>query len=146
MARTRVFTGTVGQIISSTLTEAQFQAINGTSWVLMDGRSVVGSAYATVTGFTAVPDARGMVLRGRNNGRADGKENPDGEIGLGAYQADEIRAHSHTVETSQTQEGVGRFTGGSSLNEPSILSTNNFGGNETRMKNITVNHFIKIND
>ena len=33
----------VGSIIQSIMTEAEFQAEAGTSWILMDGRSIVGS-------------------------------------------------------------------------------------------------------
>lgn len=143
----------VDMIVQSMLTEAQFQTLNGTSWVLMDGRSVAGSAYATVTGSSTIPDARGMVLRGKNNGRSDGNQNPDGDSTLGAYQGDQIASHNHNITV--WGGGVANFPSnsriewapntnvGSSTGTDSIAAT---GGNETRMKNITVNHFIKINN
>ena len=80
----------VGAILQSRLTEAQFQAINGTSWVLMDGRSIVGSKLADITGITNLDDARGLILRGKNNGRSDGAQNPDGDLAIGTYQSDNI--------------------------------------------------------
>ena len=40
----------VGSIVPSLLMEAQFQAVAGNGWVLADGRSVAGSAYAVTTG------------------------------------------------------------------------------------------------
>lgn len=148
MAKTRITMGVVGQIASSMLTEAQFQSINGSSWVLMDGRSVAGSAYATLTGSITIPDARGMVLRGKNNGRSDGNQNPDGDSALGLYQGDAFGSHVHT--STPIQVGGGTFTAAGNYlgqNGPTVAGpgTQGAGGNETRMKNITVNHFIKIN-
>jgi hypothetical protein len=67
----------VGMIVQSMLTEAQFQAINGTNWVLAAGQSVTGSQYATITGNSSIPDLRGMFLRGKNNSRSDGNQAPD---------------------------------------------------------------------
>lgn len=142
--------GPIGSIVSSMLTEAQYQGLYGTGWILMDGRSCAGSAYAAVTGATTVPDARGMVLRGKNNSRADGNQNPDGDSALGAYQGDQYKSHSHTAKSgtlTTTHTGAsGRtasFTDFEAGYDDSIVNAN--GGNETRMRNITVNHFIRIN-
>lgn len=150
----------IGQIISAMLTEQQFRAVHGSGWILADGRStgVAASKYGTVTGATSVPDLRGMVLRGKNNGRADAKQNPDGDVALGTYQGDVNKSHNHYsfdsdidphdgntnwLLTSTAQSGMfrGGFVGGGT--RPMVTSTD--GGNETRMRNITVNHFIKIN-
>ena len=76
---------------------AALQALRGAGWVLADGRSVTGSAYATITGTTAIPDMRGLFLRGKNNGRTDGNKNPDGDLGLGAIQGDQIVSHVHST-------------------------------------------------
>lgn len=188
----------VGMIVQSMLTEAQFQALNGTSWVLMDGRSVAGSSYATVTGSATIPDARGMVLRGRNDGgsalgtRADGKQNPDGNLTLGSDQAHATAknglsataaassvsgsvggsdgTHTHgfanALRIASDENFAGGGNGGEGANAGTLSATNstgsghghgfnltaagqaitiNDGDNETRMRNITVNHFIKIN-
>jgi hypothetical protein len=89
------YDGFIGDIVTSMLTESQFQAQRNSGWVLMDGRSVGGSKYATVTGSNTLPDARGLALRGKNNGRADGKQNPDGDVVLGTYQADGFGTHTH---------------------------------------------------
>jgi len=159
MAKTRITMGVVGQIASSMLTEAQFQSINGPSWVLMDGRSVAGSEYATLTGNSTIPDARGMVLRGKNNGRIDGNQNPAADRSLGEYEADQFQGHWHQVSFYREQHPNGsgstdyQFTGpiNTNLNDhvrsPVTDGTNGVPrtGAETRMKNITVNHFIKIN-
>ena len=133
-------------IVPSMLTLAQFQAINGTTWVLANGASVSGSAYATITGNSTVPDLRGMFLRGKNNGRADTNEDPGGERLLGNLQNDELRGHDHArslvgigggTNQGPAFSGGGGFIGG---NTTTVTS-----GAETRPKNIAVNYFIKIN-
>jgi hypothetical protein len=170
MARTLVSTITpvaenkvaqVGDIVHSMLTEAQFQAERDGTWVLADGRSVVGDGYETITGNTNIPDLRGRFLRGKNNGRVSGS-NPDGEFNLGQEQGDAFQGHEHkTLEgkiggsgTSQmlTITNVGNVSSYSNAAIP--LSTNQTvdGGQgtprestETRSANTTVNYFIKIN-
>jgi hypothetical protein len=132
----------VGDIRQSFLTEVQFQSLNGSDWVLCDGRSVTGSSYETITGNPNIPDARGVFLRGKNNGRTDGNENPDGELSLGAYQADEYESHTHAAAqyhpNSAPAGGVEGVVAG-------VSSSGASGGNETRPKNVTVNNFVKIN-
>ncbi len=144
----------VGSIVPSLLMEAQFQAVAGNGWVLADGRSVAGSAYAVTTGNNNIPDLRGMFLRGRNSGgstagvRGDGNENPDGVLALGTTQGDMFASHSHGY--------IHPWSGGAML-DPSTPgqqtggkrdvshSSDAAGGNETRPKNVTVNYFLRIN-
>jgi hypothetical protein len=146
----------IGMVVSSMLTEAQFQNLNGTGWVLMDGRSVAGSAYASVTGNASIPDARGMVLRGKNNSRADGNQNPAGDRALGEFEGDQMQGHHHSYfGANNTGTGSNSFTIQNNIFGPftgAVSSPTNDGtngpprtGNETRMKNITLNHFIRIN-
>lgn len=158
--------GTIGAIISSMLTEAQFQALNGSGWILADGRSLASTdKYRAVTGSTAVPDLRGMVLRGKNNGRTDGNQDPAGERTTGSLQADQVQGHYHDVYGDNS--GAGSVYGGvSNVNSTAPSSGQTYGfkvrqaaqtifsdgtngtpriGTETRMKNVTVNHFIRIN-
>lgn len=172
----------VGMIVQSMLTEAQFQAANGTNWVLADGRDVTGSVYASTTGGTNIPDLRGVVLRGKNNGRSDGFQNPVGDSTLGTYQGDQFLSHDHGggAHTHSTQYAItrndsgsyhaaggvighimrydgiggGEFGGNRVWPGEGQISTNgasttvispNGGASETRMRNVTVNHFIKIN-
>jgi hypothetical protein len=137
----------VGMIVSSMLTLAQFQAINGTSWVLADGSSVTGSLYATTTGVSTIPDLRGVVLRGKNNGLASGQWNPDGDSALGTFQDSNYASHQHGVNTyGGLNIDAGYIKGNTNSSAAPTASTNYSGGNETRMKNVTVNHFIKINN
>lgn len=142
--------GPIGSIVSSMLTEAQYQGLYGTGWILMDGRSCAGSAYSAVTGATTVPDARGMVLRGKNNGRSDGSQNPDGDSVLGAFQDHQVTSHRHGgpgVSGINPADGRPTIAGhGVPTNETNRVYWGDYtGGNETRMRNITVNHFIRIN-
>lgn len=156
----------LGDIRQSLLTEAQFQSINGTGWVLLDGRSISGSALASLTGMTTLPDARGVVLRGKNNGRSTATGNPDGDLALGAAQVDQNLAHGHEI-TSDAHTGGGNEVLPAAFNQGyptnglgprsfvanvgprnipyGRLLASSVGGNEARMRNITVNTFTRIN-
>jgi len=166
--------GFIGDIKHSTLTPAQMLATNGTDWVLADGGSVVGSLYETITGETVVPDLRGVFLRGKNNGRSDGNENPAGEQDIGEFENDTTRtprntafttgsggAHSHTnnrisdnaggsVGIAANGGGSGRSGAGQAYTIVSTSSSHSHsitggGDDETRVRNVTVNIYIKIN-
>lgn len=139
----------VGMIVPSMLTLAQFQSINGISWVLADGASAAGSNYATITGNANLPDLRGMFLRGKNNGRVDTNQDPDGERSLGNLQADQFKSHKHDMIVYDSAGSGNNYptdyypnTSVPGTNTTSIQPT---GGDETRPKNIAVNYFIKIN-
>jgi len=147
----------VGTIIHSILTESQFTGETGAGWVLADGRNVSGSRYNTITGNVTVPDLRGQFLRGKNNGRSDGNQNPDGDLTLGSYQVNEVKGHNH-IGGMTTDVNFAMSYGGTSAapnttwrygvqNASGSLNafTSNTGGNETRPNNITINYFIKIN-
>lgn len=136
----------VGTILESMLTEAQFQTQLGNpspaTWVLADGRSAVGTTYQSITGFSTVPDLRGIFTRGKNNGRSDGNQNPDGDLPLGTYTADKFASHSHTGAAAPAANGPPAAT---TLNYFGNTTSGVTGGNETAPKNVTVNCFIRIN-
>lgn len=163
--------GVIGEIKASMLTLAQFQAQFGTNWVLADGASATGTKYATLTGAYVLPDCRGVALRGKNNGST---RNPDGDLALGTYQADLYGSHTHAQDAHYHVGGYGNGAGyggysygstsvgtpnstqnnnlghashaRSNPNTTTVTATNqNSGGNETRMKTVTVNYFIKVN-
>lgn len=143
----------VGSVVASMLTESQFQTERGTHWVLADGRSVAGSKFATLFGSSTLPDLRGVFLRGKNNSRSDGKQNPDGEVALGVYSADKFTSHTHDAAyifrtTTLTNLDGATFNAGGNANYlgRTTSPTAAQGGNETAGKNVTVNYFIKIND
>lgn len=157
--------GFIGQYLHSDLTLAQHQLLYGAGWVLADGvTSCVGSTYGTVTGRTVVPDARSMILRGKNHTRADAFADPDGDKALGTQTQDKFESHTHTYTATAADDGTyptgvaadavfhfrnpATIPGGiSGLVTDTISSTGalaSTGGNETAPKTLTVNIFIKI--
>jgi hypothetical protein len=150
--------GKVGDVMHSTLTEEQFIVENGSGWILADGRSVVGTRYASLIG-TSVPDMRGQFLRGKNNNRTDENKNPDGEIALGVQTGDTMQGHWHAAiyssnrnvnETRDTRlsNTAEDFIDLDSTRQPISDGVNGVPriSSETRPKNVTVNIFIKIED
>lgn len=155
----------VGTYMQSMLTEVQFQAEAGSGWVLADGRSVVGSRYETITGSANIPDARGTFLRSKNNGRADGNQNPDGDLTLGQFTGDAIRNITGQANIIGEPYGIdgsasgafNKLTGFPNDRTPQTTNTDECGAiqldasnvvptaADNRPKNITVNTFIKIN-
>jgi len=135
----------IGEVKSAFLTEAQYQAQLGAGWVLCDGRNVSGSTYAALTGNTTIPDMRSTVPRMKDNGAG---LNPDGDLALGSYQADQFASHNHTwpvditpgSSTIAMQSNQGD-NGAVKANVPTTYA----GGNETRAKSTTINFFIRIN-
>jgi hypothetical protein len=159
----------VGTIVESIMTTAQFQASRGAGWVLCNGQSCAGSAFQTLTGNSTVPDARSCTLRGKNNGRSDGNQNPDGEFSLGQNQSGNYGSHTHTntlvnnVGGTNGTLGVGNVLIGGSYppqaggslsfsmsgpqftTAPSHADFNNVPLTETRARSTIVNYFIRIN-
>lgn len=160
---TIVDTNPVGHVISAMLDENQFRAIHGAGWILADGRSVAGSKYATITGNTTAPDLRGQFLRGKNNARADGNQDPAGERALGNFQTHATAknglaisdpGHSHGIPSNATNGNAGTAAIYSSVAGATYTAGTNGAGTgislgagdaETRVRNVAVNHFIKIN-
>lgn len=137
----------VGSLIHAALTESQFQTLTSTGWILADGRNVSGSDYALVTGNSTVPDARGIYMRGKNNGRSTGTGDTSGEVGLGTYQADTFKAHTHTISATLLTDTGGDLAtdDGSELARPTQTVTGSTGNPETRSRAIVTNIFIRIN-
>jgi hypothetical protein len=165
----------VGSIQQSMLTEAQFATQLGATeagkWVLADGRSVAGTAYATVTGNATVPDMRGAYLR--MAGVNPTNTSWDGGT-LGGWQNDTTRrprsnftgttsttgSHSHTMKTTSDESKSGYVSGGGGSWFPDVSGANSMypagnhshnvnitggGDPETRPKSYSVNYFIKVN-
>jgi len=142
----------VGSIEASFLTEAEFQSIRGSGWVLCDGRDVTGSRYHELTGSTTIPDARGLYIRMATD-----------EVYLRQYQADTIASHSHEVSwdaPSSAPRYVNRNvvfwkdydTGGSIYGAYPVESADftstyspNAGVEHSGPKHVVCNWFIRIN-
>jgi hypothetical protein len=150
----------VGTVHESVLTEAQFQSIRGTDWVLCDGRNVAGSDYHAITGSVVIPDMRGLHYRGKNNGRSDGNQNPGGDLALGTFQSDDAKAHVHTAtqndvgttRQAHSNGGLDRDDGFLRYNADipgfaglvKTLSNSSPASVQQQVKQITVNYFIRI--
>jgi hypothetical protein len=152
----------VGAVIAAMLTETQFQQQCGPEWVLADGRSATGTRYNSITGSSTIPDLRGVFLRGKNNSRSDGNQDPAGEQTLGTYESDQNKAHTHfTVYDGieNTSFGTGtpiakqrtgstadaNYNLGGQTNTANIGLTTSDGGNDSRPRSVVINWFIKIN-
>jgi len=152
----------LGDVRASFLTEAQFTAEVDGTWTLCDGKLVTGSDYEALTGNSSVPDLRGMFLRGKNNGRADGDENPAGDKDLGIFETDNVGLvfnkrfdgigvsipTQNQVIVADTgvqlpNENIG--TGDGAFQENGFNVTKQTSGRDVAPKNVTVNYFIKIN-
>lgn len=158
----------VGTIIQSRLSELNFQEIMGPSWVLYDDRDVSGSELDNLESLPGglLEDARGIILRGKNNTRSDGFGNPSGDLALGTFQENQNGDHNHGSGNHGHNEArlipsrvggdgaIDATSGTASVNDAGYLGNpilssgtiiSNQGGNETRMRNLTLNTFIKIN-
>lgn len=120
-------------------------------WVPAGGRRVEGSRYAELIS-SAVPDLRGLFLRGLNQfepgvpARADGLEDPNG-VGrrAGDTQIDELKSHAHKFNG---YVGAYKAWGGNSeqrLGTNQGLTSEPAGGAETRPKNVAIYYYIRIN-
>lgn len=123
-------------------------------WLVCDGAAVT-TAYpelrthllaqagvvTDVSGDPLLPDYRGEFMRGLDAGRGL-------DIGrvLGSAQADEFKAHSHTLDGEWTDQSGsnGVVHTGQSRSDGSV--TNNTGGSETRPRNIAALICMKAAD
>jgi microcystin-dependent protein len=82
-----------------------------------------------------IPDLRGLFVRGHHDG--SGTYEPDTSRVLGSYQADELKAHTHTWTRKQT---VGGTLAGSDNNQvgDGTANTGSTGGAETRPRNVSL--------
>jgi hypothetical protein len=148
---------TLGSIECSILTEAQFQGLRNTGWVLCDGRNIIGSQLNILTGATSIPDNRGRINRGK--AYASGND-PNGNPSVGATFTDTYALHNHSGSLSSsdaivTSNNTVALTINPGGNNPGVFPTgisggiivaiNAFGTNESRPNCVTVNFFIRIN-
>ena len=96
-----------------------------------------------------LPDCRGVVVRGYDNGRGY-----DSSRVFGSYQADQIQSHTHGLPGAQSAcAGGGRIIGVYNASDASATAgfrtsggASGRTGSETRMKNIALNYFIKVKE
>ncbi|MBF0361976.1 MAG: hypothetical protein HQK49_13250 [Oligoflexia bacterium] len=105
------FSSSVGDIRVSVLPLKEFQKINGTEWVLMDGQTNldVGNALRAMTGMTKVPDGRGKFFRMKDHGAgidANGEtvigtiEGSLTKLPWNGFSTDTRGGHTHPIDSS----------------------------------------------
>jgi microcystin-dependent protein len=147
----------VGDIVMSALDQATFQSQRDTTWVLCDGRSVIGSTYQSLTSQTNIPDLRGRYPRGKDNGSGN---DTHGDLAIGTYEADQPGPHQHMVSFPALAQNITNGSGGAFdavLEEHNVAITGQSGllghvdstgsgvGAETNPRSVVVNFFIKVN-
>lgn len=122
--------------------------ISSGNWVLADGNTISTSTnYFKETGLTKIPDLRGVFIRGLNEGRADGFQDPDGSgRNVGGLQKYSVEKHNHSISTAgiwgrsfKGEDGKPRTAHQANGN------TSQYGGKETRPTNVALYYYIKIN-
>lgn len=149
----------VGTVRSSTLSLVQFQTEVDGVWMLMNGQSCVGTAYASLTGNATVPDVLtdGEFLRqakvGRNVGTKEGDairnitatttfcSDSNGSGGVGPVNPSGAFSGSGTPG-AMISDSSGSRAGYNSLNFNASLQVPT--SDENRPKNLAVNFFIKV--
>ena len=130
--------------------ECNGAAISRVTYATLFG--VISDDYGVGDGYTTfnLPDYRGEFLRGWDHAaandpdaatRTDRGDGTGGDV-VGSKQADEIKAHVHTVNTD-TLSATGGDTGGGFPEFSVTGNTGSTGGNETRPRNVNVMYCIK---
>ena len=147
----------LGDVKTSILTLAQFNSITGGGWALADGSSAIGTDLFALTGDPNLPDLRGVFLRGQNNGRSDGFEDPlagkilgqsymdkTGDSGIGLTLSSHNITHK-AFRNAPSTSGIGVGTLGVVESIGSHDHTISGFDDETSPKHAVVNYFIKVN-
>ncbi len=135
----------VGNIVSSEMTESQFQEANGTSWVLCDGQNVSGSTWSVITGNNNTPDLRDEFIRGASTTNPLGQEQTE-SVGstspspLGPLMGLQFGT-TFNMNINNQITGVLTNSAINGANAP----TYTFPSDENRPRNIALNFFMKIN-
>lgn len=97
--------GAVGDVKYSILKPTQFASVNGACWVPMDGRTITGSALATLTSKTTVPDGSGLFIR--NHEFVEGND-PNRTVGadIASIQTEDLKSHGHGATTDEKGDHI----------------------------------------
>ena len=145
----------IGTIVPSMLEPTVFAEAVGDvdrdtpDWVLADGdKDITNSLYGQLSHNRTPPDLRGVFLRGMNEGRNDGKQDPQSDRNAGDYQPDTLARHRHgMVWHWRSFEGSKDRAPTTAVNycNKGLCDSLFEGGKETRPKNVAVYFYIKIN-
>lgn len=139
--RGQIPAGTVSAFAGATAPDGYLVCNGGaiSRTIFSDLFAAVGTTYGAGNGTTTfnIPDLRGEFLRGLDGGRG-----VDSGRALGSYQADELKAHTHTYRGATIIPSGSDPTGtGSTFTTGNTGST---GGTETRPRNVAMNYLIKF--
>ncbi len=154
----------IGTIVPSMLGPSTFAKAVGdldrttSEWVLADGQSIAAtSRYGQLSNKTKTPDLRGMFLRGVNEGRKDGEQDPD-DRKPGEYQRDALQQHGHKTDARKhgwgkmgDTQGWTKKAGEAPIASVTFVTTlkdakvKTRTAVETRPKNVAVYFYIKVN-
>ena len=151
----------IGDYRYSDLTEAQFQEINGYTWVLANGQNCEGTDYGALTGKNNVPNLTqngGLFMRMATTSNAVGTVQGDSTaMPNNPFSTANDGAHTHRANNSSSggnstsyMYGPGSGTSNGVYTTISSSTSNHShaiigGDTETRPVNIAVNVFIKVN-
>ncbi|MDR6461599.1 hypothetical protein [Chryseobacterium sediminis] len=143
--------GAIGDVKYSILPPEKFKEENGDGWVLMDNQvPIVSSALNKKHGITEIPDVRGLFIRSLNLTRSDNKadcfflEKKKQRL-VGEYQSDTIKSHNHKYKAAKGNDVSAKGSWSQFAWDPKEYVSENYGGLETRPKNIALYTYIKIN-
>lgn len=130
-----------GASIPSGWLECNGAALSADEWPEL--YAAIGNTYGGEGPFFSLPDARGLFLRGLDSGRGI-----DSGRALGSYQADELKAHTHSVEirlADNNDDEVAPPAGsdGRLKNPRYTVTSSATGGTETRPKNLAMRVIIR---
>lgn len=135
-----------GETVPTGFLECNGAAVSRTTYATLF--AVCGILWGAGDGATTfnLPDLRGYIPRGWDHGAAN---DPDAAIRtggdhVGSVQADEFKAHSHTIPSVQIACTITSGTTVSALTGAVTFTTSSSGGNETRPKNKYVMFVIKV--
>jgi len=100
-----VCSGAVGDVKYSILNPTQFATVNGTCWVPMDGRSMVGSKLAGIIGGGNVPDGGGLFIRAQETETSTNDPDRTKSSTIATVQEDDNKTHNHSYSASVSVSG-----------------------------------------
>jgi hypothetical protein len=156
--------GSIGDVKYSLLAPTEFMQVNGPGWLLLDGCDTASSrrvfddpnyesdhfnnSVLHLKYLKALPDGRGVFLRGMNLDRDIKQGDAGGNRDVGFPQADEFKSHTHLVEgPATTGDIVGTATNfyNENVRRRDRATTTAAGGDETRPRNISIYIYVKVN-
>ncbi|MBY3179324.1 hypothetical protein HFO27_32805 [Rhizobium leguminosarum] len=160
----------IGTVIASVLPPVEFAKAGGEvegapldkrTWILADGRSVIGTKYAKLTGDQPIPNFQGMFLRGidvstsRKPGSVEGHATAlpvaSRFVGQTSVAGDHVHSGGAGFGNDRYEAGgddyraVGATQTGAAGSHHHVVEITGGGDSETRPKNVAVYYYIKIN-